>query len=100
MSEVSSWTPWRLSGVLECQPSYLLQELLCRLRALLQDDLNCSMVDTVLAPFSELMGPVSLVQDDWKGYLENRRTASNANPYRITNRIVATVTEAHKEATS
>ncbi|MFT4515976.1 MAG: glutamine synthetase [Planctomycetota bacterium] len=44
--------------------------------------------------------PIFTVQDDWKGYLEDRRPASNADPYRITNRIVATVIEAHKEAIS
>jgi glutamine synthetase len=28
--------------------------------------------------------PVGLVNDDWKGYLEDRRPASNADPYKIT----------------
>ena len=37
-------------------------------------------------------------QDDWKGYLEDRRPASNADPYRIIKRIVETVMEAHEQA--
>ncbi len=43
--------------------------------------------------------PIFTVQDDWKGYLEDRRPASNADPYRVTSRIVETVTEAHNAAT-
>ncbi len=39
--------------------------------------------------------PIFTVQDDWKGYLEDRRPASNADPYRVVNRIVSTVNEAH-----
>ena len=39
--------------------------------------------------------PIFTVQDDWKGYLEDRRPASNADPYRVISRIVATVTETH-----
>ena len=35
--------------------------------------------------------PVATVQAGWKGYLEDRRPASNADPYRIVARIVATV---------
>ncbi len=42
--------------------------------------------------------PIFTVQDDWKGYLEDRRPASNADPYRVVSRIVKTVTEAHKKA--
>ena len=41
--------------------------------------------------------PIFTIQDDYKGYLEDRRPASNADPYRIINRIVTTVNEAHKE---
>ena len=39
--------------------------------------------------------PIFTVQDNWKGYLEDRRPASNADPYRVTSRIVQTVMEAH-----
>ena len=35
--------------------------------------------------------PVGVVQDDWKGYLEDRRPASNADPYQIVDRIIQTV---------
>ena len=38
--------------------------------------------------------PVGTVQDGWKGYLEDRRPSSNANPYQITARILATVKSA------
>lgn len=41
--------------------------------------------------------PVFTVQEGWKGYLEDRRPASNADPYRITHRIVTTVNDVHKE---
>lgn len=32
--------------------------------------------------------PIAVAQDDWKGYLEDRRPASNADPYRISKVIV------------
>jgi len=35
--------------------------------------------------------PLPTVQDGWKGYLEDRRPASNADPYRVAARIVNTV---------
>ena len=35
--------------------------------------------------------PVSTVQNGWKGYLEDRRPASNADPYRVVARILKTV---------
>ena len=35
--------------------------------------------------------PVGTVQDGWKGYLEDRRPASNADPYRIAHRIIDTL---------
>ncbi|MCS5540539.1 MAG: glutamine synthetase, partial [Roseibacillus sp.] len=35
--------------------------------------------------------PVGTVQDGWKGYLEDRRPASNADPYRVVQRICQTV---------
>ncbi|MCL4128517.1 UNVERIFIED_CONTAM: hypothetical protein GTU68_031596 [Idotea baltica] len=34
--------------------------------------------------------PISVIED-WKGYLEDRRPASNADPYLVTNRIIKTV---------
>jgi glutamine synthetase len=41
--------------------------------------------------------PIFTVQDDYKGYLEDRRPASNADPYRVINRIMKTVNEADKK---
>lgn len=35
--------------------------------------------------------PVGTVQNGWKGYLEDRRPASNANPYKIVGRIIETL---------
>jgi glutamine synthetase len=35
--------------------------------------------------------PVGTVQDGWKGRLEDRRPASNADPYKVASEIVATV---------
>lgn len=35
--------------------------------------------------------PVATVQDDWKGYLEDRRPAGNANPYEVVKAIITTV---------
>jgi len=43
--------------------------------------------------------PIFTVEHDWKGYLEDRRPASNADPYRVTARIIKTVREAHEKAT-
>ena len=43
--------------------------------------------------------PIYTVEHDWKGYLEDRRPASNADPYRVTSIIVQTVREAHKKTT-
>jgi len=36
--------------------------------------------------------PIYTVEHGWKGYLEDRRPASNADPYRVTARIIETVT--------
>ena len=36
--------------------------------------------------------PVSVPENDWKGYLEDRRPSANADPYRITKRILETLT--------
>ncbi len=41
--------------------------------------------------------PIFTVQDGWKGYLEDRRPASNADPYRVIARITRTVEEVHAE---
>lgn len=38
--------------------------------------------------------PISTVESGWKGYLEDRRPASNANPYLIVKRIIETVNSA------
>ena len=35
--------------------------------------------------------PTNVVSNDWKGYLEDRRPSSNADPYKITNRILETL---------
>jgi len=35
--------------------------------------------------------PVATVRDGWKGYLEDRRPASNADPYRVVARILSSV---------
>ena len=40
--------------------------------------------------------PVTVPKDDWKGYLEDRRPASNADPYRVAARVVKTVNNASK----
>jgi len=37
--------------------------------------------------------PITTVENNWKGYLEDRRPASNACPYLITSKLVETVTE-------
>jgi len=42
--------------------------------------------------------PIYTVEHGWKGYLEDRRPASNADPYRVTARIIETVREAHNKA--
>lgn len=40
---------------------------------------------------SSIRIPVATVQNGWKGYLEDRRPASNMDPYRVVARILATV---------
>ena len=37
--------------------------------------------------------PVYTVEHDWNGYLEDRRPASNADPYKILAHIVGTLTK-------
>ncbi|MCA9064191.1 MAG: hypothetical protein KDA96_14070, partial [Planctomycetaceae bacterium] len=39
--------------------------------------------------------PVGTVQNGWKGYLEDRRPASNADPYRVAAEIIRTVKSAN-----
>ena len=36
--------------------------------------------------------PIYTVEHNWNGYLEDRRPASNADPYKIINHIVGTLT--------
>jgi len=38
--------------------------------------------------------PIGTVQDGWKGRLEDRRTASNADPYKVAAAIIKTTKEA------
>lgn len=40
---------------------------------------------------SSIRIPVQTVQNGWKGYLEDRRPASNMDPYRVVARVLATV---------
>ncbi len=42
--------------------------------------------------------PIYTIEHGWKGYLEDRRPASNADPYRVTSRILQTYREAHDNA--
>jgi len=42
--------------------------------------------------------PIYTIEHGWKGYLEDRRSASNADPYRVTARIMKTYAEAHANA--
>ena len=42
--------------------------------------------------------PIYTVEHDWKGYVEDRRPASNADPYAIASRVLMTLEEAHEEA--
>ncbi|MBT7695279.1 MAG: glutamine synthetase, partial [Cryomorphaceae bacterium] len=38
--------------------------------------------------------PIGTVESGWKGWLEDRRPASNADPYKVAARIVKTVKSA------
>jgi glutamine synthetase len=42
--------------------------------------------------------PIYTIEHGWKGYLEDRRPASNADPYRVTARIMKTVLDNHERA--
>jgi glutamine synthetase len=42
--------------------------------------------------------PVYTVEHGWKGYLEDRRPSSNADPYKVAARIMKTVNKFHDEA--
>ena len=37
--------------------------------------------------------PIYTVENNWNGYLEDRRPASNADPYKIISHIVSTLTK-------
>ena len=43
---------------------------------------------------SSIRIPVATLENNWNGYAEDRRPASNADPYRVTARIVQTIKEA------
>ena len=46
----------------------------------------------VLAIGEQALGiPIYTVENNWNGYLEDRRPASNADPYKIINHIVSTL---------
>lgn len=40
--------------------------------------------------------PVSVAMNNWKGYLEDRRPGSNADPYRVAARIIKTVNQSRE----
>jgi glutamine synthetase len=42
---------------------------------------------------SSIRIPIAVLESDWKGYLEDRRPASNADPYRVSARIIKTIKE-------
>ena len=42
---------------------------------------------------SSIRIPIAVVEDNWKGYLEDRRPASNADPYQIAYKIITTLKE-------
>ena len=44
--------------------------------------------------------PIGTVRNDWKGYLEDRRPASNADPYKLVSRIMSSVKEAMNPVTA
>ena len=45
---------------------------------------------------SSIRIPISTVKNDWKGYLEDRRPASNGDPYLILEKLVISVSSALK----
>ena len=46
---------------------------------------------------SSIRIPIAGLEDGWKGYLEDRRPASNADPYKVAARIIKTIKEGVKE---
>ena len=40
--------------------------------------------------------PIATTENDWKGYLEDRRPASNADPYEVVERIMLTIKDSSK----
>jgi glutamine synthetase len=47
---------------------------------------------------SSIRIPIYTTSHDWKGYIEDRRPASDADPYRVVHRIIETVKIAHPQA--
>ena len=45
---------------------------------------------------SSIRIPISTVKNDWKGYLEDRRPASNGDPYLILEKLVMNVSSTLK----
>lgn len=43
---------------------------------------------------SSIRIPIAVLEDKWRGYLEDRRPASNADPYQIAYKIITTLKEA------
>jgi glutamine synthetase len=43
---------------------------------------------------SSIRIPIAVIEDQWKGYLEDRRPASNADPYQIASKIISTLKDA------
>ena len=48
-----------------------------------------------LVPTETIVIPIITVEKGWKGWLEDRRPASNGDPYKIAGRIVKTVKSAN-----
>ena len=46
---------------------------------------------------SSIRIPIAVLEDNWKGYLEDRRPASNADPYKVSAMIIKTIKEGVKE---
>ena len=42
--------------------------------------------------------PLYTINNGWKGYLEDRRPASNADPYLVAERIIKTIRVSHAKA--
>ena len=59
--------------------------------------MHCNFSDTNMREvggeelFEAIRIPISTVDNEWKGHLEDRRPGANADPYKITNRILETL---------